>query len=78
MIGKELADEIGKRKGVKPSPGTIYPALKDLKRKKLIIAKKQGRETNYQISEKGKKGFKSAQEYFFRVFGEIILEKIEK
>ena len=31
MHGQELADEIGKRKGEKPSPGTIYPALKGLK-----------------------------------------------
>ena len=30
MYGQELAEEIGKRKGEKPNPGTIYPALKEL------------------------------------------------
>ena len=30
MYGQELATEIGKRRGDKPNPGTIYPALKDL------------------------------------------------
>jgi len=36
MHGQELADEIGKRKGEKPSPGTIYPALKGLKESGFI------------------------------------------
>ena len=31
MHGQELADEITRRKGEKPSPGTIYPALKKLR-----------------------------------------------
>ena len=42
MHGQELADEIAKRKGEKPSPGTIYPALKSLREKwDLLIAKKK-------------------------------------
>ncbi|MGB7952781.1 MAG: PadR family transcriptional regulator [Candidatus Nitrosopolaris sp.] len=31
MHVQELADEIAKLKGGKPSPGTIYPALKSLR-----------------------------------------------
>src|SRR5919198_2232053 len=31
MHGQAIADEIAKRKGEKPSPGTIYPALKNLR-----------------------------------------------
>ncbi len=31
MHGQEIADELAKRRGDKPSPGTIYPALKSLK-----------------------------------------------
>ncbi|MDH5704017.1 MAG: helix-turn-helix transcriptional regulator [Aigarchaeota archaeon] len=30
MNGREVAEELGKRRGHNPSPGTIYPALKDL------------------------------------------------
>ncbi|MEE9459013.1 MAG: PadR family transcriptional regulator, partial [Candidatus Bathyarchaeia archaeon] len=33
MSGAEIALELEKRKGSKPSPGTIYPVLKDLKDK---------------------------------------------
>ena len=31
MHGQEIAGEIARRKGEKPSPGTIYPALKNLR-----------------------------------------------
>jgi DNA-binding PadR family transcriptional regulator len=41
MHGQELADEIAKRKGEKPSPGTIYPALKSLRERDLLVAKKK-------------------------------------
>ena len=33
MYGQELATEIGKRRGTKPNPGTIYPALKELEKR---------------------------------------------
>ena len=57
MYGQELANEIGKRKGTKPNPGTIYPALKELKKRKLIKSNKNGRVTTYQITADGRKGF---------------------
>jgi DNA-binding PadR family transcriptional regulator len=68
MYGQEIAKEIGKRKGAKPNPGTIYPALKELKKRRLIESEKTGRLTTYQITENGKKGFQVASEYFFRAF----------
>ena len=34
--GAEITSEIEKRKGTRPSPGTIYPVLKFLKEKKLV------------------------------------------
>lgn len=75
MYGQELATEIGKRKGSKPNPGTIYPALKELKKRKLIESNKKGRVTTYQITEDGKKGFQIAYNYFFRAFGEIFQDQ---
>jgi len=77
MYGQELAKEIGKRKGTKPNPGTIYPALRELKKKGLIELKKEGRITNYRITEKGRKGIETACEYFCRAFGEIFTEHME-
>jgi len=80
MYGQELAKEIGKRKGTKPNPGTIYPALKELKKRGLIKSKKEGKVTNYHITEKGRKGIQTACEYFCRAFREIFTEhmKVEK
>lgn len=75
MYGQELATEIGKRKGSKPNPGTIYPALKELKKRKLIKSNKKGRITTYQITEDGKKGFYLAYDYFFKAFGEIFQDQ---
>ena len=77
MYGQELAKEIGKRRGTKPNPGTIYPALRELEKRGLIESKKEGRITSYHISGKGRKGVKTACEYFCRAFGEIFVEHME-
>jgi len=77
MYGQELAKEIGKKRGTKPNPGTIYPALRELKKRDLIELKKEGRITNYHITEKGRKGIQTACEYFCRAFGEIFAEHME-
>ena len=37
MHGQEIAEEIAKRKGEKPSSGTIYPALKNLREMGFIV-----------------------------------------
>ncbi|HGJ65638.1 TPA: PadR family transcriptional regulator [bacterium] len=44
--GDELARLIGERKGTNLTPGTIYPALKRLRRQKLIHYKKNGRQNS--------------------------------
>jgi len=77
MYGQELAEEIGKRRGTKPNPGTIYPALRELEKRGLTKSEKKGRVTNYHITEKGRKGIRRACEYFCRAFGEIFEEHIE-
>ena len=43
MHGQEIADEIAKRKGEKPSPGTIYPALKGLREAGFLEEQKEGK-----------------------------------
>jgi len=77
MYGQELAKEIGKRRGTKPNPGTIYPALNELKKRGLVKSKKEGRVTNYHVTEKGRKGITTACEYFCKAFGEIFEEHME-
>lgn len=71
MYGQELAAEIGKRRGGKPNPGTIYPALKDLANRGMIEAHIEGRNVVYRLTERGQEGLASALRYFRRAFGEI-------
>ena len=71
MYGQELASEIGKRRGDKPNPGTIYPALKDMTKRGLIRGELQGRSTVYELTPAGKASLSEALDYFENAFGEI-------
>lgn len=68
MTGVELAAELEKRKGAKPSPGTIYPALKELKAQGLIAA--DGKKT-YSLTNKGRRELKTACGFFCGIFYDI-------
>ncbi|MDO8627770.1 MAG: PadR family transcriptional regulator [Candidatus Diapherotrites archaeon] len=72
MSGKKLADEFEKRKGSRPSPGTIYPALKCLKEAGLIKESKKGKTINYSLTDHGKKEFKKAKLQFCKIFMDVI------
>ena len=65
MKGAGIAAELGRRRGKKPSPGTVYPVLKDLKEKGLIRADK---EKAYTLTKKGEKELSSACEAFAGMF----------
>jgi PadR family transcriptional regulator PadR len=71
MYGQELAKEIGKRRGEKPNPGTIYPALKELTHRGLIHGVISGRNTVYDLTPAGKSSLSASLDYFERAFGEI-------
>lgn len=71
MHGEEIAKEIEKRRGEKPKPGTLYPALKELKETGLIKGEKKGKVISYALTEKGKKSVHQATVYFCRAFGDI-------
>lgn len=68
MNGVELAKELEKRRGSKPSPGTIYPALKELKEKGLITADKN---KAYSLTKKGEKELQDACGYFTKIFYDV-------
>ncbi len=68
MHGQELADELGKRKGEKPSPGTIYPALKGLKESGFIKEEKEGKIISYDLTPSGKKALSIAKRKFTKTF----------
>lgn len=74
MNGQQIAQQIAKRRGTKPTPGTIYPALKDLKDRGLIEGSKEEgdrRQVVYRLTEAGEEGFVDAARYFHQVFGDL-------
>ncbi|MFH0713106.1 MAG: PadR family transcriptional regulator [Candidatus Micrarchaeota archaeon] len=69
--GQEIAKAIAKHRGQKPKPGTLYPALKVLEKKKLI--KRIGIEKRiYELTPNGKQALKQAVTYFKKAFHEIL------
>lgn len=72
MHGQEIADELEKRKGTRPSPGTIYPALKALRETGLIHEKKSGKTLVYSLTDEGKAGVKEAKDRFCKMFTGVI------
>ena len=68
MTGSEIALELERRKGTRPSPGTIYPALKFLKDKELLDVDKTKR---YSLSTKGKKELDAHLKWFFATFCDV-------
>ena len=70
MHGQELADEIARRKGEKPSPGTIYPALKSLREMGFIISsdEKESKTIVYTLTERGKNALRISKRRFIRTF----------
>jgi len=74
MHGQKIAEEIARRRGTKPTPGTIYPALKDLNERGLIKGEKQGKKVIYSLTDEGREGIEEACEYFCKAFGEIFEE----
>ncbi len=73
MYGQEIATEIGQRRGDKPNPGTIYPALKDLNKRGLVKVRQEGRNTVYELTKLGRVSLSKSLEYFRRAFGEILI-----
>lgn len=69
MSGEEIRKEIMKRKGSKPSPGTIYPVLKFLSESGFINEIKGGSKMKkYKITPSGRKELKSATKKFCEIF----------
>jgi DNA-binding PadR family transcriptional regulator len=65
MTGTEIALELKKRRGKKPSPGTIYPVLKLMKKNKLLSTNKN---KSYSLTEEGKKSLEQHLHTFMSTF----------
>ena len=68
LCGDDLARIIGQKKGSKLTPGTIYPALKFLRRKKLIHQKRDGRKKLYALTPMGTEEYRLFRKNFKKIF----------
>ncbi len=69
MHGQEIAEEIARRKGERPSPGTIYPALKNLRQMGFILSdEKEGKTIVYSLTDRGKNALRISKRRFIRTF----------
>ena len=70
--------ELERRKGSRPSPGTIYPALKAMNESGWIEDVKSGsKEKKYKITAKGRKELNAATKKFVAIFCDM-REEFEK
>ena len=69
MSGEDLRQELKKRKGSRPSPGTIYPVLKSLSESGFIEeTKESGKGKKYRLTKKGQKELRAATKKFCAIF----------
>ncbi|HVY01996.1 MAG TPA: PadR family transcriptional regulator [Candidatus Nanoarchaeia archaeon] len=74
MDGQEIASELERRRGEKPSPGTIYPALKSLKEAGLIVESNcpNNKSIKYKLTDKGNGSLQASKEKFKQIFKDIL------
>ena len=69
MSGEDIREDLKKRRGTKPSSGTIYPVLKTLSQNGFIEEiKDSGKEKKYRLTKKGQKELGAATEKFCQIF----------
>ena len=67
--GQELAEKIGQRKGTGMlTPGTIYPVLKELHKKRFVRYRSSGRQKTYVLSPKGEEELTQLYAQFSQLF----------
>lgn len=72
QTGTMLAQAIGARRGEQIlTPGTIYPTLKELHKKRLIKYRSKGREKHYVLSKKGEDELAKQHKQYKRAFKDI-------
>jgi DNA-binding PadR family transcriptional regulator len=74
MSGSALAEELAKRRGVRPNPGTIYPALKVLRVRRAVTIRVEGRQKIYTLTPYGKKELDRNVQQFCKMFYDVFNE----
>lgn len=72
--GAELAERLAWRRGSPVSPGTLYPALAALEEASAVSKKRHGRESEYQITAKGRRELDCAVGCLQAMMRDVVLE----
>ena len=72
MYGSQLASELMKRRFERPTPGTIYPALKALEEEGLIRREGKGNKKVYRLTREGRAGLRDAARYFVQAYADVV------
>ena len=72
MSGSETATELTKRRFDRPTPGTIYPALKALEEEGLVRREGKGHTKVYRLTREGRAGLKDAARYFVQAYADVV------
>ncbi len=72
MYGSQLASELTKRRFDRPTPGTIYPALKALQEEGLIRPEGKANKKVYRLTREGRSGLKDAARYFVQAYADVV------
>ncbi len=72
MYGSQLASELKQRRFERPTPGTIYPALKALEEEGLIQPQGKGTKKVYRLTRQGRAGLRDAARYFVQAYGDVV------
>ena len=73
LSGYALMKFIEDKIGTKPSPGSMYPLLDDLKKDSFVVCKKDGRKKIYSLTKAGKEHLK-----IINLHKDILLKKTEE
>ena len=68
MNGATVAEELTRRRGTRPSPGTLYPALHELHRRGLI---QPDAEKRYHLTAKGRRELDQGVQTFCTIFSDF-------
>lgn len=72
LRGAQLSERLRWRRGDSLSPGTLYPALHALVRRRLLRKGRAGRDTTYSLTESGRGELKCAAGYLQVLFRDVV------
>ncbi len=72
LSGVQVGERLEWRRGSSPSPGTLYPALASLEGDGLVGKRRDGRETRYELTDRGREELECARMFLQAIFQDVM------